>query len=57
MPQVLVPDASRDSKDGVKTVEAAAQNAYDHQVLAYSPITMICPQWCGEDAKAVVFLS
>ncbi|KAK1601120.1 hypothetical protein QYE76_007968 [Lolium multiflorum] len=64
VPQALAEDATQADRDASKSAEAAADEAYEEQVLAYSEALgsyrdslATFTQWCDEDARAAAVLS
>ncbi|XP_051202748.1 uncharacterized protein [Lolium perenne] len=64
VPQALAEDATQADRDAAKSAEAAADEAYEEQVLAYSEALgsyrdslATFTQWCDEDARAAAVLS
>ncbi|KAK1650175.1 hypothetical protein QYE76_067980 [Lolium multiflorum] len=62
--RALADDAPQDDRDEAKSAEAAADEAYAEQVLAYSKALgsyrdslATFTQWCDEDARAAAILS
>ncbi|KAK1647817.1 hypothetical protein QYE76_065622 [Lolium multiflorum] len=64
VPHALAEDATQADRDAAKSAEAAADEAYEEQVLAYlEAISSYCDslaiftQWCDEDARDAAVLS
>jgi type II secretory pathway component PulK len=64
VPHALTADAIQADQDVAKTTEAAADEAYKQQVLAYSEAhdpyrdsLVSFTQWCDDDARAPAVLS
>ncbi|XP_071679180.1 uncharacterized protein [Lolium perenne] len=64
VPPALAEDATPADRDAAKSAEAAADEAYEEQVLAYSEALgsyrdslATFTQWCDEDARAAAVLS
>nr|XP_051188566.1 uncharacterized protein LOC127302179 [Lolium perenne] len=64
VPPALAEDATQADRDAAKSAEAAADEAYEEQVLTYSEALgsyrdslATFTQWCDEDARAAAVLS